>query len=57
MTAFLTLVGSVFTSFTGWLTTLITFITTPGNEILYIFVLLAIVSVVMRMLKRWIPGL
>ena len=57
MPTFLTLVGSIFTQFVTWLSTLISFITSPGNEILYIFVLLAVVTVVMRMLRRWIPGL
>ena len=57
MTGFLTLVGTVFTEFVKWLTTIIGFITSPGSEILYIFVLLAVVTVVMRMLRRWIPGL
>lgn len=51
----LTNLGTVFTSILSWLTDIISFVI--ENPILLIFVLLVIVKIVMRVCRKWIPGL
>lgn len=48
-------VSSVFTAILGWLTNTLTFLT--DNPILLIFVVLVIAKIVMRICRKWIPGL
>jgi len=48
---------SVFLGIIKWFGDLIKFVTNSGNEILYIFALLAVIVVVSRLLRRWLPGL
>lgn len=48
-------ITSVFTAVLSWLNTVITFVT--DNPILLIFVLMVLVSIVVRVCRRWIPGL
>ena len=60
-TAAMTLAGlisditSVFTAVLSWLNTIIKFVT--DNPILLIFVLMVLVSIVVRVCRKWIPGL
>lgn len=55
METFLTTVGSVFTQIVTWMSTVIGFIN--EQPMLLIFVLLAICSIVFRMIRKWLPGL
>lgn len=55
METFLTTVGSVFTQIVTWMSTVIGFIN--DQPMLLIFVLLAICSIVFRMIRKWLPGL
>lgn len=48
-------ITSVFTAVLSWLNTVIKFVT--DNPILMIFVLMVLVSIVVRVCRRWIPGL
>lgn len=48
-------ITTVFTAVLGWLNTIIAFVT--DNPILMIFVLMVLVSIVVRICRRWIPGL
>lgn len=48
-------ITSVFTAVLSWLNTVIKFVT--DNPILLIFVLMVLVSIVVRVCRRWIPGL
>lgn len=48
-------VTTVFTSVLSWLNTILEFVT--GNPVLMIFVLMVLVSIVIRICRRWIPGL
>ena len=48
-------ITTVFTAVLSWLNTIIEFVT--GNPILMIFVLMVLVSIVVRICRRWIPGL
>lgn len=48
-------ITSVFTAILSWLNTVIKFVT--DNPILLIFVLMVLVSIVVRVCRRWIPGL
>lgn len=48
-------ITSVFTAVLSWLNTVIRFVT--DNPILLIFVLMVLVSIVVRVCRRWIPGL
>lgn len=48
-------ITTVFTAVLGWLNTIIGFVT--DNPILMIFVLMVLVSIVVRICRRWIPGL
>lgn len=50
----LSLVGEFFTSMINWMGQLIDFY--ESEPILLVFVLLAIASIVLRILRRWIPG-
>lgn len=51
----LTSVGTVFTSILSWLTDILTFVT--SNPILLVFVLLVLARIVIRICRRWLPGL
>lgn len=55
LSALITDITSVFTAFLSWLNTILEFVT--GNPLLLIFVLMVIVSMVVRICRRWIPGL
>lgn len=48
-------ITSVFTAVLSWLNTVIKFVT--DNPVLLIFVLMVLVSIVVRVCRRWIPGL
>ena len=48
-------VTTVFTAVLSWLNTILQFVT--GNPVLMIFVLMVLVSIVIRICRRWIPGL
>lgn len=48
-------ITTVFTAVLGWLNTIIGFVT--DNPVLLIFVLMVLVSIVVRICRRWIPGL
>lgn len=48
-------ITTVFTAVLGWLNTIIGFVT--DNPILMIFVLMILVKIVVRICRRWIPGL
>lgn len=48
-------ITSVFTAVLSWLNTIIKFVT--DNPILLIFVLMVLVSIVVRVCRKWIPGL
>ena len=48
-------VTTVFTAVLGWLNTILEFVT--GNPVLMIFVLMVLVRIVIRICRRWIPGL
>lgn len=48
-------ITTVFTAVLNWLNTIIAFVT--DNPILMIFVLMVLVSIVVRICRRWIPGL
>lgn len=48
-------VTTVFTAVLSWLNTVLEFVT--GNPVLMIFVLMVLVSIVIRICRRWIPGL
>lgn len=48
-------VTTVFTAVLSWLNTILEFVT--GNPVLMIFVLMVLVSIVIRICRRWIPGL
>ena len=48
-------ITTVFTPVLGWLNTIIGFVT--DNPILMIFVLMVLVRIVVRICRRWIPGL
>lgn len=48
-------ITSVFTAVLSWLNTVIKFVT--DNPILLIFVLMVLVSIVVRVCRRWIPDL
>ena len=48
-------ITTVFTAVLSWLNTIIGFVT--DNPILLIFVLMVLVSIVVRICRRWIPGL
>lgn len=54
LAALLADISTVFTAVLGWLNTTIGFVT--DNPILMIFVLMVIVSIVVRICRRWIPG-
>lgn len=54
LAALLADITTVFTAVLGWLNTTIGFVT--DNPILMIFVLMVIVSIVVRICRRWIPG-
>lgn len=55
LAALLADVTTVFTSVLSWLNTVLEFVT--GNPVMMIFVLLVIVRIVVRICRRWIPGL
>lgn len=55
LAALLADVTTVFTSVLHWLNTVLEFVT--GNPVMMIFVLLVIVRIVVRICRRWIPGL
>lgn len=48
-------ITTVFTAVLGWLNTVLEFVT--GNPVLMIFVLMVLVTIVVRMCRKWIPGL
>lgn len=48
-------ITTVFTAVLDWLNTIIVFVT--DNPILMIFVLMVLVRIVVRICRRWIPGL
>lgn len=48
-------ITTVFTAVLSWLNTIIGFVT--DNPILMIFVLMVLVKIVVRICRRWIPGL
>ena len=48
-------ITTVFTAVLDWLNTIIGFVT--DNPILMIFVLMVLVKIVVRICRRWIPGL
>lgn len=48
-------ITTVFTAVLSWLNTIIAFVT--DNPILMIFVLMVLVRIVVRICRRWIPGL
>lgn len=48
-------ITTVFSAVLDWLNTIIGFVT--DNPILMIFVLMVMVSIVVRICRRWIPGL
>lgn len=48
-------ITTVFTAVLSWLNTIIAFVT--ENPILMIFVLMVLVKIVVRICRRWIPGL
>lgn len=48
-------VTTVFSAVLSWLNTILEFVT--GNPVLMIFVLMVLVSIVIRICRRWIPGL
>lgn len=47
-------ITTVFTAVLSWLNTIIAFVT--DNPILMIFVLMVLVRIVVRICRRWIPG-
>ena len=55
LASLITDITSVFTAILSWLNTVIKFVT--DNPILLIFVLMVLVSIVVRVCRRWIPGL
>ena len=55
LASLITDITSVFTAVLSWLNTVIKFVT--DNPILLIFVLMVLVSIVVRVCRRWIPGL
>lgn len=55
LAALLADVTTVFSSVLSWLNTVLEFVT--GNPVMMIFVLLVIVRIVVRICRRWIPGL
>ena len=55
LASLITDITSVFTAVLAWLNTVIKFVT--DNPILLIFVLMVLVSIVVRVCRRWIPGL
>lgn len=48
-------ITTVFTAVLDWLNTVLEFVT--GNPVLMIFVLMVLVTIVVRMCRKWIPGL
>lgn len=48
-------ITTVFTAVLDWLNTIIVFVT--DNPILMVFVLMVLVQIVVRICRRWIPGL
>lgn len=48
-------VTTLFTSILSWLSSIIDFVV--GEPILMVFVLIVLASIVIRICKRWIPGL
>ena len=48
-------ITTVFTAVLSWLNTVLEFVT--GNSVLMIFVLMVLVTIVVRMCRKWIPGL
>ena len=48
-------ITAVFTAVLSWLNTILEFVT--GNPVLMIFVLMVLVRIVIRICRRWIPGL
>lgn len=48
-------ITTVFTAVLSWLNTVLEFVT--GNPVLMIFVLMVLVTIVVRMCRKWIPGL
>lgn len=48
-------ITTVFTAVLSWLNTILDFVT--ENPIMMIFVLMVLVSIVVRLCRRWIPGL
>lgn len=48
-------VGALVTAFTGWLSSILAFVT--NQPLLLIFVLLAVLGAVLAKLKKWLPGL
>lgn len=55
LASLITDITSVFTAVLAWLNTVIKFVT--DNPILLIFVLMVLVSIVVRVCRKWIPGL
>ena len=55
LASLITDITSVFTAVLSWLNTIIKFVT--DNPILLIFVLMVLVSIVVRVCRKWIPGL
>lgn len=55
LASLITDITSVFTAVLGWLNTILEFIT--GNPILLIFVLMVLVGMVVKICRKWIPGL
>lgn len=55
LASLITDITSVFTAVLSWLNTVIKFVT--DNPILLIFVLMVLVGIVVRVCRRWIPGL
>lgn len=55
LASLITDITSVFTAVLGWLNTILEFIT--GNPILLIFVLMVLVRMVVKICRKWIPGL
>lgn len=47
-------ITTVFTAVLDWLNTIIAFVT--GNPILLIFVLMVLVRIVVKICRKWIPG-
>ena len=50
----MTAIGTFFAAFLEWVGSVVTFIT--DNPLLLIFVILAIASIVISMVRSWIPG-